>query len=236
MKRLLILMLLLLSGGISQLMAQNGGQYMENNALKIQWLNSTTIRMTNKLSCTSTIEVKDTKQTYNLTQGGYIDIPGVVGLRARTINGCGQYDVGWLELSKPLPVVFGNVAATIHNNQLHVRWNTESEVNNAYFVIQTSPDGITFRDVETIQPNNTGQYMANIALTGTLFGFGLLFLPIIRKKWVRWTTMIVMCVAVFACTKQGNIKASKGGDILLRIKNVDINGDINYSKVVKVTS
>ncbi len=55
--------------------------------------------------------------------------------------------------SDPLPVTYGNIAATSHLEYSSIEWVTTSEENNSHFIIQKSYDGNMFFDIGSVAGN-----------------------------------------------------------------------------------
>jgi hypothetical protein len=52
--------------------------------------------------------------------------------------------------TNPLPVTLTNFEATCTDNKTRIDWNTETEINNQYFIIEKSYDGVSYFELETI--------------------------------------------------------------------------------------
>lgn len=101
----------------------------------------------------------------------------------------------------PLPVdLISFTAALNKNNTVLLQWNTASELNNDYFEIERSRDGINFRKIGAVQGNGTTQQVQSYA-----------FEDISAKE-------IISVNPIF----------------YYRLKQVDYNGDFEYSEIKKV--
>ena len=77
---------------------------------------------------------------------------GVVsGVGTATVNGASTFSP-WILVAAahPLPIELFSFNAICQGNNVLLKWITASEINNAYFTIQRSVDGISFEDVTNI--------------------------------------------------------------------------------------
>jgi hypothetical protein len=58
-------------------------------------------------------------------------------------------------LSAPLPVELVSFTSQCSGNHVELSWTTASEVNNSFFIVQRSEDGVNFRDIGTRAGNGT---------------------------------------------------------------------------------
>ncbi len=160
----------------------------------------------------------------------------------------GQTEDFWVMIEGGLPVVFEGVDARVRNGQLLVNWTTASETNNDHFFVEASADGQNFERIAQVNskaPQGNSSTALNYALsinsagTVVVLGTGLLMalmaLPGFRnrKKWVLVT--IVVAISVFiACRKNADSLPGDNPVQYIRIAQVDKDGTVKYSKVVKV--
>jgi uncharacterized repeat protein (TIGR01451 family) len=152
------------------------------------------------------------------------------------------------DLNPSLPVIFGNINALIEDEQLQVNWSTLTEVNNTRFKIEASADGKTFvkiGEVETKAENGNSNaelhydFSKNISSVSSLLGFSLFALAIgftKRKKLglLLITYSLLLIAAYSACNKkESSVQTEKSGKIFIRIKQIDTDGNYQYSKVVQ---
>lgn len=164
-----------------------------------------------------------------------------------TISG-DTYDPG---CNVVLPVLFGDITATIKNNNLQVDWTTLSERNNDHFEIEASADGnrfVSIGQLKTQAIDGNAEQALNYSFTKeTSAASGLLGLTIValalsgfvagrNKKTIGiWTTAGVLLLAAVACNKKdGSVNSNDGQDLYVRIKQVDKDGSFKYSTTVKV--
>jgi hypothetical protein len=62
-----------------------------------------------------------------------------------------------VDQGSPLPVELLYFEAKPENSNVRLRWTTATELNNDYFTVQSSADGITFNDIAKIQGAGTSQ-------------------------------------------------------------------------------
>jgi len=150
-------------------------------------------------------------------------------------------------ISAALPVVFGNVEASIRGNQVLVRFTSLSETNNDHFSVLASRDGKDFHEIGTLASSATGgnsnspiDYHFSIgaqeaAALGSL-AFLLFLIPAgitFRKKILMASLLVLVLLA--ACSKNTDIPGISGaGKLFIRIAQVDKDGTKAYSKIVKV--
>lgn len=154
-------------------------------------------------------------------------------------------------LSTALPVVFGDVSASIINGQLLVKWNTLSETDVAKYIIEISKDGNNFTPVGTVfskavagvstQPLQYEFSMAANSIMG-LMGVSLamlLLLPIgmgRRKLLLNAAVIIaVFTLTIASCSKKDVASAGKSKTLYVRVVQVDKVGTQQISKVVTTT-
>lgn len=154
---------------------------------------------------------------------------------------------GGCPVATSLPVAFGAVKATINNDRLNVNWETLSEKNVAYFAVQASVDGVTFKTVGKVEAQkDDSESLRKYNFTGTTDGatamagiwLGSIFLTGILWASRRKVTMLVPVVAlivvgVIGCSKNDNaVDSSHNGKVYVRIMQVDKDGAVQYSKTI----
>lgn len=162
----------------------------------------------------------------------------------------GQTEDFWVKINDALPVTFGDIAATIKDGSLDLKWRTLTEKNNDYFIIEASKDGKAFKrigEIKSAAPEgnsdqpveyhfsmNMGDLSGLVAMG--LLSFGLLLI-VNRRKLGHWTNLILItgmitCFGI-SCNKAvtEEITTNKNEKIYLRIGQVDKDGTKTYSKV-----
>ncbi|MCD2426170.1 hypothetical protein LQ567_25520 [Niabella pedocola] len=148
-----------------------------------------------------------------------------------------------------LPVQFGTISATIANQQLLVKWTTETESNNDHFDIEVSADGTSFKKVASVASKAAAghsatpleyEYRSAQAETALALAFGMLCCTGFLSKRKRWhylpAVLILLAVAILSgCSKKHLEIAPTIPNQYLRIAQVDKDGIKTYSKVVKIT-
>lgn len=146
-----------------------------------------------------------------------------------------------------LPVDFGDIKAVVKSGQLTVSWTTLSETNNDHFEIEASTDGVKFVSIgEAHSQANSGQerhysFSRNLSSFAGIFSLTLLGCVISftgkRQRGFRiagGTIFIILLVGLVACNKYDTaIGGETNSDLYIRIKQVDVNGDYKYSKMIK---
>lgn len=149
-----------------------------------------------------------------------------------------------------LPVVWGAISARISNQTLAITWFTLSENNNRQFQIEVSADGKAFHKIgdpisSKAENGNSdseigysfGQNISNSAFAATAFAL-LLLIPGFskRKKWSRWiagAAVVLFASTLYSCSRQDAVNLPEHPNVFVRITQVDKDGTIKYSPVVK---
>lgn len=156
--RTLILALLLGIGIFS--MAQNGGQYPENNSVKLEWVGNS-VKVTNKQSCESIIRVSYAQSDVNLTIAGNSSIifmppAAIATIKAKNTTNCGNSDFGLVELTLIVtPVKFASFNfAPLGNKEVLVTFTTSETSNIRVYRILISTDGINYKAIDSVKADN----------------------------------------------------------------------------------
>ena len=161
MKKILLALLCL----PSLVFAQNGGQQGENESLRLELNgsigNKTIIKVTNKQSCDTDIKfshdgVTDTKFFPALASDTFQISLITCSVKARPVTNCGGANMGWVEwdVCVALPIKFEWITTTqIDKNTVEVRFKPIT-VEGKEFYIQLSTDGVNFKRVAIILPND----------------------------------------------------------------------------------
>jgi hypothetical protein len=141
---------------ISTGMAQNGGQYPENNSVKLEWA-GTSVKVTNKQSCESVIRVSYAQSDVDLTiaaNSSIIFMPpaAVATVKAKATTNCGGTDFGWVELSlSAMPVKFVSFEfIPVGNKEVSVTFETAETSNIKVYYILISKDGINYQRIDSV--------------------------------------------------------------------------------------
>lgn len=158
-------------------------------------------------------------------------------------------DFKWTTITV-LSALFGEIYATIGENGFSVSWQTLSEKNNDHFEVQVSEDGKKFKTIATVKSKaennlsdsilsyeyNSGNFL-NYAFAGVYF---IAFLVLIfasrkRNKWATGLTLLCLIMAIgISCNKKGSSQDLSGKkDVFVRILQVDMDGSVTPSKVIK---
>lgn len=150
---------------ILQGMGQNGGQYAENNSVKLEWAGANLVKITNKQSCTSVIRVSYSSVTIDETIAGnsyyILSVPtGTAEVKAKNTTQCGNSDYGVVELTlqaTPLKFLSYDFIAQGNYNVL-AQFETAETVNVKTFNVLVSKDGVNYTTVgsiwaDTVIPN-----------------------------------------------------------------------------------
>jgi len=88
----------------------------------------------------------------------------VITHSALTPTAYGPFTLGSTSWGNPLPVELVNFDAVKNVSQVDLRWVTATELNNAYFVVERTVDGIGFEEVITVP--GAGNSVSPITYTG----------------------------------------------------------------------
>lgn len=137
--------------------AQNGGQYPENNSVKLEWA-GTSVKVTNKQSCESVIRVSYAQSEVNLTIAGNSSIifmppAAIATVKAKCTTNCGNTDFGWVEISlTAMPTRFVSYDFTpIGNKEVVVTFETAETSNIRTFRILVSTDGANYHAIDSVK-------------------------------------------------------------------------------------
>lgn len=136
--------------------AQNGGQFPENNSVKLAW-SGTSVLVTNKQSCESVIRVSYAQSTVDLTIAGnssviFMPPVGVATIKAKNTTNCGSSDFGQVELTlTAMPVKFVSFDfIPVGNKEVSVTFETAETSNIKTYYILISKDGINYQRIDSI--------------------------------------------------------------------------------------
>jgi len=136
--------------------------------------NSAIINLDGILIVTGNVDTKNNSiltvnSTGSMDVGGDFDNKGSV-INDGIINVDGNYtgpiptgdgtttDNGGIIQGTPLPVIFDNLYTRINSNVITLTWITYSEINNDYFILETSPNMREWYSLATIDGNGTTSY------------------------------------------------------------------------------
>ncbi|SOD18212.1 hypothetical protein [Pedobacter xixiisoli] len=164
-------------------------------------------------------------------------------------NGSANATVPTNHFFDALPVTLTDFSATLKNGILKATWKTQSEISNSHFIVQSSTDGNTWKDIATKNavPNATSgaSYELEASIeTMSLAGFGLLgllLLPLTKKRYRIMALLLFASWFVSSCAKENadedgffDNKPKSHRNIYIRLAQVDLNGTITYSNVVNL--
>jgi len=68
----------------------------------------------------------------------------------------GTVDLGAYENHTVLPIKLLDLSAKANNNSIIVSWATETEINNSYFILEKSTDGVNFTEIANVPSKGNG--------------------------------------------------------------------------------
>lgn len=163
-------------------MAQNGGQYAENNFGKLVYSGYSNghyvLDCTNKQTCGVDFHFTwlDEDTTIYIPQSStvIVHLPcpyiGNLNIKCKPLYKCGGSggDMGWLEVTSPLslPVKFKSITTErISGTEFWVNFSIADPVNVKQYNIQTSADGITWHTSTILWPDQRTNYSIKLNLT-----------------------------------------------------------------------
>lgn len=158
------------------------------------------------------------------------------------------YDINSNFCGSPLMVTFGAIQAFLRTDKLEISWSTMKEESNDHFEIEVSNDGKTFKKIgSVVSKANAGNssekleysFSADLSSASALAvtAFALFLIPAFkrRKKLLVLVAIVGVTVFGFSCTKtKSEFLEASGGNIFVRIAQIDKDGTKSYSKIVKV--
>ncbi|MCH5717861.1 hypothetical protein [Niabella hibiscisoli] len=145
-----------------------------------------------------------------------------------------------------LPVTFDEISAVAKYNRLSVQWKTTSETNCKEYAVEASSDGNDWISIGTLSSKATNgnssiplSYKLEIDLSQITFSVvGLATLLILvrsRRKNYSILFLAVTGIAIFVgCNKDnGRETLTTSSKIFIRVAQQDIDGKINYSKIIQ---
>lgn len=148
-----------------------------------------------------------------------------------------------------LPATFGTLTAVFKGRELAVNWQILNETNSSHFEVQASRDGSHFTTLKTLPGKKWNvcahqNYEATIADSDLAILLGLplgLLLPGFYRHNTGLGKLILLLLAVaftgvaLSCNKYNEaISGNLRSKLLVRIKQVDLDGRTTYSKTVAV--
>ncbi len=95
--------------------------------------------------------------------GPYVT-PGIYRYVAEYVNSCGTfYDTVTITATSTVPVTLTSFEALKNNNDVMLNWITASEINNDYFEVQRSIEGVNFETIGKVKGNATTSSLSSYA-------------------------------------------------------------------------
>ncbi|MFZ4796872.1 MAG: T9SS type A sorting domain-containing protein [Bacteroidia bacterium] len=97
---------------------------------------------------------------------GPYTVPGIRAYVASYTNSCGTfYDTAYITASSTVPVKMTSFEGTKKDNHAILNWVTVSEINNDYFIVERSFDGINFEKIGKVKGKNNSIVVSNYSYT-----------------------------------------------------------------------
>ena len=136
--------------------ATNGGNSITESELKAQRFNNTA-------------GINDWEGTTAFPPAGTINTSAntVSGV---TVTSANFYKSWTLNASSvPLPIELKDFNAVCKSEKVHITWTTISEINNDYFTLEKSMDGINYTEIAQIDGNGTSSFINSYSYTDEKF-------------------------------------------------------------------
>lgn len=123
------------------------------------------------------------------------------------------------DISEPLPIELTNFEANCEEQGVVINWETASELNNDYFEIQKSTDGVEFNTITTVAGNGSSSAITQYSytdLTGTMNGA---FYRIVQVDFDGYSKEYEV-VNVNPCFSNDNLNVYSGveGEVIIEIE------------------
>lgn len=153
-------------------------------------------------------------------------------------------------LSGILPIQFAYFKATHNDQGIVINWQTNTESNSAFFVIQQSLNGAAFRDIQIIHskakngnssiplsysyqiPDETRQAgMENVFLAMTIVGL-IAFMSTLNRT-AKYIILALASLFFFSCSKSVEKPGNAPDSIqtAYRLKIVNLDNQVSYSEI-----
>lgn len=148
-----------------------------------------------------------------------------------------------------LPVSFGPATASVQNGVLQVNWTTESEKQSDHFDVEASVDGLAFHKIGSVASKAAAgneatelhyQFEIDLQSENALLGAGMasilgLIIAAGRRRITVQALLTLACIVLIiaSCSKEASVPVDKDKELYIRIRQVDQDGTIQYSKVFK---
>lgn len=98
-------------------------------------------------------------------------------VKSSSVSSFGNFTIGTSTAVNALPVEFLEFTATLENDEIVLKWITATEVNNDFFEVERSDDGVNFYSIGTVNSNGDGnsteiqnyEFIDNKPLVGSSF-------------------------------------------------------------------
>ncbi len=147
----------------------------------------------------------------------------------------------------PIELAYFNVSRI--NGGLMLSWQTNMETNNSHFIVQKSIDGSNFTDIASIASkaqngNSDTQLNYSYQILGTVIEADMHYLLLVMtllasialvsklKNIYKSLVLGLVCMFLFSCTKSVSVPTNTiSAKTEFRLKQVDLEGNINYSEI-----
>jgi hypothetical protein len=109
---------------------------------------------------------------------GDIDSDGDADLFCGTQNGTFPYFIGDGTGISPLPIEMVYFEATKHGQGVLIEWHTASELNNDYFLVERSSDGIQFETINQVNGAGDSSGLLKYSIVDTNAPYGIVYYDI----------------------------------------------------------
>lgn len=127
---------------------------------------ATTVTIKNYLNNSFTITTYNVGESETTPAGNSLGFTGTWGTASwnlvAVVNSMGAMSPG---IQFPTPIVLSKFNYTVVNKQVNLHWETVSEINNKYFAVEKSTDGINFYEIGRVNGAGTSNSVKQYAFT-----------------------------------------------------------------------
>ncbi|MEO5642170.1 MAG: T9SS type A sorting domain-containing protein [Bacteroidia bacterium] len=165
------------------------------------------------------------------------------------VPGGGPNNTGiFVNTNNPLPVELINFTAQLNGNRVDVTWQTASEINNDYFIVERAADSQTQTELGTVDGNGTSTQMHSYSFPDLAPNPGMNYYrlrqvdfngSIYYSDWVAVEFMpSATYVSIFPNPSEGTVNVQFSGyeDELISVSVIDVTGRIIEKKQLNIST
>ena len=130
--------------------------------------------------------------TITVGDSGTIDIDGNLDTGSADIEGTGPISVTETvtgtnaddsQVNSTLPIELLSFSVSIINNLVNIEWTTATEINNNYFTVQKSTDGVNYNNIATVCGAGNSNYSLNYSYTDNAFNNPVIYYRLMQTDF-----------------------------------------------------